>query len=85
MEEIKDQVDGFVRSNFYVGAQPLDDETSLLDTGIIDSTGVLELLGFLEETFGIRVADEEITPENLDAIGRIAKFIERKLAVRQTA
>jgi hypothetical protein len=55
----------------------------LIDSGIIDSTGVLELLGFLEETYAIQITDEEVVPENLDAIGRVAKFVERKRGQRR--
>ncbi|TIU26903.1 MAG: acyl carrier protein, partial [Mesorhizobium sp.] len=51
---------------------------SLLDQGIVDSTGVLEVIGFIEETFGIIVEDSELLPENLDSIQGIAQFIARK-------
>jgi acyl carrier protein len=77
--EIKEQVRAFVTSNFYV-ADPaaLEDAASLLDGGIIDSTGVLEVIGFIEDTFGITVEDSEMLPDNLDSIERIANFIARK-------
>jgi acyl carrier protein len=77
--DIKEQVRAFVTSNFYV-ADPtaLDDGASLLDRGIIDSTGVLEVIFFIEENFGITVEDSEMLPENLDSIERIAQFISRK-------
>jgi acyl carrier protein len=77
--EIKEQVRAFVTSNFYV-ADPvaLKDEASLLDRGIIDSTGVLEVIFFIEDTFGIAVEDSEMLPENLDSIERIASFVARK-------
>lgn len=55
----------------------LDD--SFLDKGIVDSTGMLEVIMFLEETFGVSVADEEMVPENLDSVNRIADFLRRKL------
>lgn len=76
---IKEQIRTFVTSNFYV-ADPtsLADEASLLDKGIIDSTGVLEVISFIEETFGITVEDMEMLPDNLDSIERIAAFVERK-------
>ncbi len=79
--EIKNQIRTFVTSNFYV-ADPaaLPDETSLLDQGIIDSTGVLEVILFLEETFGITVEDGEMLPDNLDSIERISNFVVRKMA-----
>lgn len=77
--EIKEQVRAFVTSNFYV-ADPaaLEDGASLLDGGIIDSTGVLEVISFIEDTFGITVEDSEMLPDNLDSIERIANFIARK-------
>ena len=63
----------YMRPNFEVGA---DDR--LLEQGIIDSMGMLQLVTFLEETFGIRPADDELVPENLDSIDRIASFVMRK-------
>ena len=77
--DIKEQVRNFVTSNFYV-ADPasLEDNASLLDRGIIDSTGVLEVIFFIEETFGLKVEDNEMLPENLDSIERIAKFVSSK-------
>ena len=77
--EIREQVRGFVTSNFYV-ADPasLEDNASLLDHGIIDSTGVLEVIFFIEETFNIKVEDAEMLPDNLDSIERIANFVRRK-------
>lgn len=79
--EAAGQVRNFITSNFYV-ADPtvLADEASLLDNGIIDSTGVLEVVTFLESQFGIQVQDEEMLPDNLDSIGKIARYIERKLS-----
>jgi acyl carrier protein len=77
--DIKEQVRTFVTSNFYVAAPSvLEDNASLLDKGIIDSTGVLEVIFFIEETFGITVEDSEMLPENLDSIERISNFIARK-------
>jgi acyl carrier protein len=77
--DIKEQVRTFVTSNFYV-ADPttLEDNASLLDKGIIDSTGVLEVIFFIEETFGITIEDSEMLPENLDSIERISQFVARK-------
>ncbi len=71
----------FITTNFYVpNGRTLTDETSLLEEGVIDSTGVLEVLAFIEREFGIKAADEEILPENFDGIGRIARFVEQKIA-----
>lgn len=78
--EIKKQIRDFVTSNFYV-ADPtaLENDASLLDRGVIDSTGVLEVIFFIEENFGITVEDKEMLPDNLDSIDRIANFISRKM------
>jgi acyl carrier protein len=77
--ELNQQVRDFVTANFYV-ADPasLDDCTSLLDHGIIDSTGVLEVIMFIETIFSVAVEDSEMLPENLDSIERIAAFVARK-------
>ena len=76
---IRDQVRQFITTNFYVpDPQALGDQTSFLDTGIIDSTGVLELVSFLQEQFGIVLEDGEIVPENLDTVGNIVNLIQRK-------
>jgi len=71
----------FITTNFYV-ADPaaLSDDDSLLDAGIIDSTGVLDLIGFIEAQFGITVSDDELVPENLDSIARLSAFVERRRA-----
>jgi acyl carrier protein len=76
---IKEQIRAFITSNFYV-ADPvsLDDSASLLDQGVIDSTGVLEVIFFIEETFGIKVEDAEMLPDNLDSIERITNFVSHK-------
>ena len=58
----------------------LKDDMSFLETGTIDSTGVLELVSFLERTFGITVADDELLPENLDSVDAISGFLARKTA-----
>jgi acyl carrier protein len=80
-EELKTQIRSFVLANFYV-ADPaqVPDHRSLLEQGIIDSTGVLEIIGFIESTFGIAVEDEEMIPSNLDSIDGIARFVQRKQA-----
>jgi acyl carrier protein len=78
---VKQRVRDFIISNFYV-ADPasLGDDASLLEGGIIDSTGVLEVIGFIEEDLGVAVQDTEILPDNLDSIQRIADCVERKQA-----
>ena len=75
----KQKIRDFVTTNFYVAdPKALEDRTSLLDQGIIDSTGVLEVIMYIESTFGVTVEDSEMLPENLDSIERIAAFVARK-------
>jgi acyl carrier protein len=76
--DIRGAVREFIRSNFYV-ADGVGDDESLLETGILDSTGVLEVVAFLETQFGIALADGEIVPENLETIARMSVFVERRL------
>jgi len=78
--ELRDQIRGFIIENFLFGdAEPLaDDELSLLDNGIVDSVGVMELVAWLEQNHGLKVADQELVPENFDSVARLVKFVERK-------
>lgn len=70
----------FIIDNFLFGEdRGLTNDSSFLEEGFIDSTGVMQLVSFLEDEFSIRVNDEELTPENLDSINRVTDFIERKL------
>ena len=75
----------FIAENFLFRdeADAIANDASLLDAGIIDSTGVLELVCFLESTFGIQVADEDMLPENLDSIRAISTYVTRKLSERR--
>ncbi|MEA3241504.1 MAG: acyl carrier protein [Pseudomonadota bacterium] len=78
-QEIKNKIRDFIVENFLFGsADELNDDTSFLDGGIIDSTGVLELVEFLEEDFSISIDDEELVPENLDSINNVATFLKSK-------
>lgn len=79
MSDIKEKVRQFIISNFYV-ADPtsLKDDASLLDAGIVDSTGVLEVINFIESEFGVTVDDAEMVPENLDAVNHIVGFVQKK-------
>jgi acyl carrier protein len=77
---IEQKIRAFIVENFLFGESDdnLKDDDSLLENSIIDSTGVLELVAFLEETYGIELDDEEISPENLDSIANMSKFIANK-------
>ena len=81
MSDMKKQIRSFVVENFLFGNdEGLKNDTSFLDDGIIDSTGILELVNFLEEEFSISVDDEELVPENLDSIDNVVSYLERKRA-----
>lgn len=76
---VEQRVRRFIAENFYVSdAAALADDSLLVTSGIVDSTGMLELIAFVETEFGIRIADEEMIPENLETIARIAAFVARK-------
>lgn len=77
---IRTELREFIRDNFMIGRDPeeLTDSGSLLELGIIDSTGVLELVGFLEEKYSIQVDDNELVPENLDSLENLERFVARK-------
>jgi len=78
-EETRDQIRAFVRRRFpLAAAAAVKDEDSLLDSGIIDSLGILDLVAFLEKTFGIRVGDEELNPANFDSIAAVVRFVATK-------
>ena len=76
---VRDKVQGFIEENFLYGeAFGLADDGSLLEEGILDSTGVLQLVTFLEREYGIKVEDEELVPENLDTLAGIVGYVDRK-------
>ena len=85
--DIKDQIRDLINNNFIHtnSGNGLADDQSFLDSGIIDSTGVLELISFVEETFDIEIEDDETIPENLDSIDRLARFIQSKKEYLLTA
>ncbi len=79
MSDQKNKIKNFIIENFLFGnADGLEDNTSFLEEGIIDSTGVLELVTFLEEEFEIQIEDEELIPENLDSINNVTAYLKRK-------
>jgi len=78
-QEKRQQIRSFLEENFLYGEEGvLKDGDSFLDSGILDSTGVLQLIAFLAETYGITVADEDVTPDNLDSIDKILAYLSRK-------
>lgn len=82
--EIAGTVRQFIQQNFYVDEpERLAGGISLVQEGIVDSTGMLEVIAFLESKFGIKVEDHETVPANLDSIDRIVEFVARKQQLRQ--
>lgn len=80
--DIKAQIRRYVAQNFLFSDNgfELSDDASFLEEGIVDSTGVLELVLFVEDTYNIEVDDDEIVPDNFDSVGSLAAFIERETA-----
>lgn len=72
----RSHVRAFIVENFFV--DDFADDASFLGTGIVDSMGMMQLVAFLEETFGISIADRELVPENLDSVDRVCAFVARK-------
>jgi acyl carrier protein len=77
---MRQELHKFITENFMFGKEDLrlSDSDSLVETGLIDSTGILELMSFLEETYGIDIDDTELIPENLDSIDAIVRFVDLK-------
>ena len=80
LSRAKQELSDFVLENFLFGCAMtrLSGDDSFLDKGIIDSTGILELVAFVEGRFQIKVEDRELVPDNLDSINRLVDFIRRK-------
>jgi len=76
----EERIQRFVETSFggKGGSTPILPDTSLLDSGLIDSTGILELVSFLEESFGIELTDEEVVPEHFETVRAIAAFVASK-------
>ena len=77
---MREQLRSYILENSMFGSSPeeLEDNESLLETGVLDSTGVLELVLHLEQTYGIAVDGNELVPENIDTVNRLQKFLEKK-------
>lgn len=80
--EIEKKIHQYILENMLFSDDPssLKRDMSLVEDGVIDSTGVLEIIEFIEESFSIKVDDEEMVPENFDSVEKITAFIQRKLA-----
>ena len=79
LEHIKHSIRTFIVERMLMGTTAFPgDDASLLEHGILDSTGVLELVGFLQDTYGIKVEDHEMIPDNLDSLTALAAFVRSK-------
>jgi acyl carrier protein len=81
--QVRTKVIDFIVANYLFGdasRMPGDDE-SLIESGVVDSTGILELIEFLESTFSISVEDKETVPENLGSVSNLVRFVSGKLVV----
>ena len=78
--DIKHNITSYIEKNFLFGLsdKSFNDNDSFLDKGIIDSTGILEIVSYVEEKFGMEVKDEELIPDNFDSINKLVRYIERK-------
>ncbi len=79
--QIETQIKQFILKNLYFAEDnTLDDDASFLETGVVDSTGVMELVAFVQAEFGVTVEPQEIVVENFDSIRKVACFVSRKLS-----
>lgn len=78
--QVAERTRQYILENFLFSSDPsqLELDDSFLERGLIDSTGMLEVIMFLEETFGVKVEDEEMVPANLDSVNKIAALVQRK-------
>jgi len=80
MTTVEQKLRQIVTETFLVGQESVElaGDASFIESGLIDSTGILQLVEFVEQEFGLKVDDEDLIPENLDSINRLAAFVERK-------
>ena len=79
-KEIGTRISKFISKTFLFDVEKkVDEKASLLDTGVIDSTGVLELISFIETSYGIKFADEDLVADNFDSVEKITRFVSQKL------
>lgn len=80
--KIESKIKEFILKNLYFAEDnALDDDDSFLETGVVDSTGVMELVAFVQSQFGVTVEPQEIVVENFDSVNKVARFIRQKLAL----
>ena len=74
-DEVAKMIQGYIAESFVLDDDELSPETSLIESGIVDSTGIVEIVSFLEETFEIELDDDELVAENLDSVSRLTRFV----------
>jgi acyl carrier protein len=80
------EISKYIKDNILFGdGEKLSEDVSFQESGILDSTGFLELITFVEERFGIRITDSELIPENFDTLRKMSSFVDQKLGVRTPA
>jgi acyl carrier protein len=81
IETVSTEIKAFIVSNFLFGdeGKGIAEDQSFLESGVIDSTGLLELVSFIEQKYGITVGDREMVPENLDSLRNVSRLVARKL------
>lgn len=80
---IRERIRTFIVDTFFV--DDFADDDSFLRKGLIDSTGMMELVAFLESDLGVKLEDRELVPENLDSLSRVVAFVERKQRLQQAS
>ena len=76
MTDLERDVRAFISDNFILDGDDLAGDASLTQQGVLDSMGVLELIMFVEERFGVKIPDEDTLPENLDSVDRIVRYVQ---------
>ncbi len=83
---VQQEIHNYIVNNILFGdKKQLEENVSFQETGILDSTGFLELVTFIEEQFGLEIADDELVPEHFDTLSAMSAFVEQKLASRAVA
>ncbi len=85
LENLRTEIHQFIQKNFlFDDTKTVDDEQSLLGSGIVDSTGILELIGHLETTLHVKFADSELVADNFDSVSRIIRFVGPRVMDKQS-
>lgn len=81
--DIRKKLREFIKNNFLLGNDSnLTDDDSFMGKGIVDSTGILEVVSFVEENFGFKLPDEDLMPENLDSINNLVKYVTSRVSAQ---